>query len=109
LDLSSEAVQDAERDLEAKVSRYIGEMPFLWVDVPDAPGPDSARGIIERGSIALLSNFRRASIDPPSRSWLGRFSDRERVRESGLWNNNHVDEEPELRFLDVLNWHIDRT
>jgi hypothetical protein len=108
LGLSSEAVQDAERDLEARVSRYIGEMPFLWVDVPDAPGPDSARGIIERGGIALLSNFRRAPTDPPSRSWLGRFSDRERVRESGLWNNNHVDEEPELRFLDVLERHINR-
>jgi hypothetical protein len=30
------------------------------------------------------------------------YSDRERVRQSGLWNNRHVDETYDPRFLDVF-------
>ena len=32
-------------------------MPFLWLEVPDPPGPDSLRGYIERNAIVLLSNY----------------------------------------------------
>ena len=55
-------------------------------------GPDSLRGFIKRNSIALLSGYVETPVDPPSLDWLGRYSTRERVRRSGLWNNNHVDE-----------------
>ena len=77
-------------------------MPFLWLAVDDEPGPESARGFIERNAIALLSNFGRNLLDPPSASWLGQVCDRERVRRSGLWNSNHVDETHDPRFLDVM-------
>jgi hypothetical protein len=33
---------------------------------------------------------------------LGTRSDRERVRASGLWNSNHVDEGYDPAFLDKL-------
>lgn len=95
-------VKSAEADLEIQVSRYIGDMPFLWLDVGDEPGPASQRGLIERNAIALLSGYGERAPDPPSSDWLGRFSDRERVRCSGLWNNNHVDEDYDSSFLNVL-------
>ena len=102
LGLGRADVKSAEADLEARVSRYLGDMPFLWLGVGDEPGPASQRGLIERNAIALLSSYREPSPDPPSVDWLGRFSDRERVRRSGLWNNNHVDEDYDPSFLDIL-------
>jgi hypothetical protein len=67
------------------------------------PGPESQRGYIERNSIALLSSYNKAPLDPPSITWLGRHSDRERVRKSGLWNQNHVEEACDPAFLDCLD------
>lgn len=100
------AVRESEATLEKEVSDHIRNMPFLWIDIDDAPGPDSHRGNIERNSIALLSNYHRELLDPPSLSWLGNLSDRERVRTSGLWNSNHVDEVYELGFLSDLERSI---
>jgi len=97
-----EQVKAAELQLERTVSRYISSMPFLFVAVEDEPGADSQRGIIERGAIGLLSNYRRAGLDAPSKSWLGVWSGRDRVRESGLWNNNHVEAEWDAGFLERL-------
>ena len=74
-------------------------MPFLWLAVEDEPGPQSLRGYIERNAIALLSNYSRRTLDPPSETWLGRRCNRERVRNSGLWNSNHVDETFDPGFL----------
>ena len=96
-------VCDSEVPLEQQVSRAIGEMPFLWLAVEDDPGATSLRGSIERNSIALLSNFGRHPIDPPSPGWLGHHSNRDRVRSSGLWNQNHVDEAYDPAFLDTLS------
>ena len=96
-------VREAERLLERLVSQRIGEMTVLFLPVEDAPGPQSARASIERNTIALLSGYIEAPVDAPSARWLGRHSTRERVRQSGLWNNNHVDENPDPRFLDVFH------
>ncbi len=100
-------VRLAERPVEELVSRYIGGMSVLFVPVEDAPGPDSERGYIERHSIALLSGFADAAVDPPSPEWLGHHCDRERVRSSGLWNNNHVDERYDPGFLNVLKKSVE--
>ena len=80
----------------------LGTMWLLWLSVPDVAGPESLRGYIERNSIALLSNYGRNPLDPPSSSWLGLYCDRERIRQSGLWNSNHVDEQYDSRFLHAL-------
>jgi hypothetical protein len=95
-------VRAAEQPLERHVSAVIGAMPVVWLPIEDEAGPDSDRGIIERGAIALLSEWGREAIDPPSETWLGRYCSRERVRESGLWNANHVDETYDPAFLDRL-------
>lgn len=102
-----EEIKTQEQQLEIAVSRYIGAMPFLWLAIEDAPGPDSKRGLLERNAIALLSNRNKPPLDRPSASWLGSHSLRERVRESGLWNNNHVDEHYDSSFLDTLEYLID--
>lgn len=43
--------------MERRVSDYLRQLPFLWVDVPDEPGPESDRAYLERNAIALLSNY----------------------------------------------------
>jgi hypothetical protein len=63
----------------------------------------SRRGYIERNSIALLSKYNKPPLDPPAEAWLGRHCNRERVRQSGLWNSNHVDENYDPAFLDELD------
>ena len=96
------AVKDAEAGLERRVSAHIGRMPFLWLNIPDDPSPYSDRGVIERNAIALLSHARTVGADTPSDRWLGAYSDRPRVRASGLWNNNHVEEDYDAAFLDRM-------
>lgn len=104
-------LRQSEAALERDVTRLIGAMPFLWLHVDDPPGPASDRGYVERNAIALLSNFGKGPLDAPSQTWLGRHSDRERVRQSGLWNNDHVDGmwEPEFcdRFERLITNHPD--
>jgi hypothetical protein len=92
----------AEVHLERQVSEFIGRMCFLWLAIEDEPGSNSQRGYVERNAIALLSNYGKPALDPPSKLWLGHYSDRERVRKSGLWNQNHVEEAYDPTFLDTF-------
>ncbi len=91
-----------ELPIELAVSNYIAALPFLWLDIEDEPSQESLRGFIERHSIALLSNHDRPFLDPPSEKWLGHYSNRKLVRESGLWNQNHVEETRDPDFLGAL-------
>lgn len=100
------STRDAELPLEILVSHRIRSMPFLCLPIGDAPGPDSLRGYIEQNSIALLSNFNRSPVDSPSSNWLGHHCPRGKVRNSGLWNQRHVDQEPAPEFLDRLEQFI---
>jgi len=95
-------VRRSEHALECAVSRYIGKMPFLWLEADDEPGPNSIRRYIERNAVALLSAASRLGIDRPSEDWLGRSCPHEAVRASGLWNVDSVFEEYEPAFLDRL-------
>jgi hypothetical protein len=99
----------AEIPLEQGVSAVIGGMPFLWIEVPDAPGVGSDRAYLERNSIALLSNFGKEPIDKPSEGWLGQHSPQETIRKSGLWNTKHVGDEYAAAFLDVLEKYVSGT
>lgn len=99
---AARAVRDVERNHERRVSACIGAMPVLWLAIDDEPGPDSLRGRVEAGSIALLSNLSNPAADPPSPTWLGRHSTRAAVRESGLWNVNHVSDPLDPGLLQVM-------
>ncbi len=91
---ASSAIREREAPHERAVSAHIGRMPFLWLDVPDEPGPTSDRAAIEMGVIALLSQRTNPEADPPTSEWLGSWSSRETIRTSGLWNVRHVDVAP---------------
>ena len=99
---ANSSIREGEVSIERKVSEIIGGMRFLWLSIEDEPGPSSLRGYIEKNAIALLSNYNKLALDLPSENWLGHYSDRERVRKSGLWNQNHVDEAYDPTFLDTL-------
>jgi hypothetical protein len=85
-----------ERGIEREVSRVIGLMPFTWLAVPTMADGTSVRADIERNAIALLADT------PSSPGWLGRHASHATIRESGLWNVNHVNEPYNPRFLDRL-------
>lgn len=106
IDRERSQVRDEEFVLERRVSAYIREQPFLWVALDDEPGPDSDRAFLERNAIALLSNFDTQTVDPRPDCWLGRYSPSPEIRESGLWNVNHVDEDYDRPFLDLLETAI---
>lgn len=97
-----------EEPVELSVSAYIRSLPFLWLPIDDEPGPESLRGLVERNTIALVSNFDRPPLDSPSHGWLGHLSGREKVRRSGLWNQRHADEDYDPTFLDAVRDLISR-
>jgi hypothetical protein len=89
-------------------------MPFLWLTVEDRPSAHSMRAYLERNAIALLSNYGKLgtphAIDPPSAAWLGHYCENAFVRESGLWNVNHVDRKAwDTAFLNELERLIQKS
>ena len=101
------SIRVAEHLLEIEVSRYIGRMPFLWLEVDDQPSRHSKRGYLERNAIALLSNFQKPVIDPASKGWLGLRSGEPTICESGLWNTNHVERSYDPRFLEEFATYVE--
>ena len=85
-------------DLEELVSREM-RTTFSFVVIPvQAP---HERLQLEAGLIALLA---QNPLAPPSVSWLGNFASHSYVRNSGLWNHQHVYDTPlspeQLRTLE---------
>ncbi len=48
-------------------------------------------------------------MDRPSKDWLGNWSNRELELQSGLWNQQHVDDDHDPRLLDILEDHVRQT
>lgn len=99
-------VRSAEEEIELAVSEHIGDMEVAWLEVPDASSADSDRGYLERNFIALLAGP-TGPLDLPSGNWLGRWSTREAVTNSGLWNVNHVYETFDATSLDVFEHYVE--
>lgn len=98
--------ESAEDRLELAVSEHIRAMPFVWLAAPTRPDGSSDRSFIERNAIALLS-CAAGGPDKPSSGWLGSYAASTKVRRSGLWNVDHVEEVHDPAFLDVLNGLVD--
>ena len=82
----------SEVPLEIRVSQIIGDMKFLCLEVPGESQKNNDRAIIEKNSIALLSNKHKEHIiDSQSENWLGKYSGHKDVIESGLWNSDHTE------------------
>jgi len=106
---ASRGVRAGEKELEELVSRYVGQLPFLWLSVLDEPGTQSDRSYLEKNAVGLLSGSGAGKpFETPTVSWLGRFSAKPQVRDSGLWNIDHVGKGYDPRFLDVLADYIRR-
>ena len=73
-------------------------MPLLWLSVPGR----ADRDYVERNSIASTSHL-ADGLDPPGSSWLGRHAARTAIRESGLWNVDHVGQHCDPQFLHRLS------
>lgn len=99
---ATQEIKKEEVQLEQFVSKVIGEMPFLYLSINDDANPESLRGYIERNSISLLSNFNKPILDSASNDWLGNDCNRQKVKMSHLWNQNHVDETYDSDFLTVF-------
>ena len=99
---ASRDTRASELLIEQLVTGTLGRMQVLYLPIEDEARPSSLRGLIERNAIALLSNYHKQPIDAPSKGWLGYLCTREKVRESGLWNQRHVDETHDPAFLDTL-------
>lgn len=99
---ADKSIRDSEHSLEVMVSNKIRTMPFLWLKAEDNPGHQSVRKYIERNAIGLLSNYSRPVIDEASPGWLGRYCANALVRESGMWNVDHVDEKYCPVFLSCI-------
>jgi hypothetical protein len=99
---NSKDTRSSELELEQCVSKTIRQMPFLCLLINDVASKESLRGYIERNSIALLSNSNKKPLDAASEEWLGHNCNRERVKKSHLWNQNHVDDIYDLDFLNVF-------
>lgn len=103
---ASAEVRSGEEEIELAVSQHIGEMSVSWVEVADAASADSDRAFLERNFIALLAGH-TGPLDLPSANWLGRWSGREAVSHSGLWNVNHVYESFDPIALDVFEHYVE--
>lgn len=100
---ASRVVRDAEADLEREVSRRIGALPVLWLEVPDR----LERAAIVSGLIGTLSERGQQPIDPPSATWLGRFAPDDAVRTSGLWHVEGTDAGPDAAAVAALLRHVE--
>lgn len=101
-------VRQGEERLEQQVSRLIGAMQVLWLNVDDEPGPRSERAYIERNVIGLLSRLGLLSANAEA-NWLGQFSSEWRIAASGLWNLNHVFRRPDPDFIERLTTAVEQT
>lgn len=54
----------AERAFERHVSDYVRDLPLLWTEIDDEPGPGSDRALLKRNAIPLVSNYRKETINP---------------------------------------------
>ena len=100
---SESASASQEAGIEREVSRHLGDMPVLWLNVPDR----TDRGYLESNSIALLSRL-GGGPDLPGPDWLGRHAERAEIRGSGLWNVEHVTGHYEPQFLQRLARLVDQ-
>lgn len=99
---ASKDITEVEAPLESKVSEYIGNLKVLFIPVLDTAGTGSMRATIERQFIAMFTED-HCSIEESSPKWLGRFSDKASIKDSGLWNVRDVGGEYDLRFIPLLD------
>lgn len=92
-----ESRDGVEGGRKERVNIVVRAMPFLWLEVDR-----SDLKYIERNCIALLSNYGKPTLVPQSPNWLGLHSPNGKIRRSGLWNSDDVENSYDPHFLDKL-------
>jgi len=98
-----------ELEMERRVSDYIRDLPFLWVNIDDEPGSDSDRAYIEQNTISLVSNYEKTPIDTRRDDWIGEYSASQEIQESGLWNVDYVDQRYDSGLLTRFKRYVEQT
>lgn len=101
-------IRQREAGIEKIVSEYLGRMEILWLAVNDEAGKQSKRAYLERNALGLLT-AQMPPVDPPSPAWLGNHSPEPLIRQSGLWNLDHVATPYDPAFLDVMAGYVATT
>jgi len=104
---ASKDITELETPLERKVSEYIGNLRVLFIPVLDVAGTGSMRATIERQFISMFTE-NLCAIEKSSLGWLGRFSDKPSIRNSGLWNVRDVGSEYDLKFIPLMDGLVRR-
>lgn len=91
-------------EVEAEVSQRLRDrFTFVCVQIDDK----SERLLLEQGLIALLA---QSPSEEPSPQWLGQHAVNEKIGRSGLWNTQHVGDEPlTSEQFDILHKRIEET
>lgn len=101
--------REKEREMEQRVSAYIGQLGVIVLDVDDLPSAASARAFIEKNSISLLSSI-NSSFNFATMNWLGNYSPRSEIVNSCLWNINYINSDYDAKFIKTFekytNEHI---
>jgi len=96
-------IRRQEYPLEVEVSDVIGSMPFLWLSTDFSKNPLITCQVIRNNSIALLSNYHQKPRDKASGNWLGGYCGNRMVRLSGLWHAEHVADQYDPLFLNLMS------
>ena len=90
---SDTAGRDLETSLEMAVSEYIRQLNLWILEVNGPSHKRSRRSLVEA---KVIRNLTASGIilDRPSPKWIGRFSTRPQIVNSGLWNVQHVGDPP---------------
>jgi len=80
---------ELEKQIEKKISKILREnFSFRFIKVEQASKVIGSKGLESR-LIATVAKCEKCRASP---NWLGRFSPIEKIRKSGLWNFQHVDD-----------------
>jgi len=105
---ASAEIKQKEIGLEKLVSKYIGNMSILWLNIADEPTKFSDRSYLEKNLIALLSSY-NFKLDKSNYLWLGNYNQNLFIKNSSLWNVKYVDLKYDSRFLDIFEFYVNVT
>lgn len=83
------------------VNDYIHNLPYIFILINDIEDTSN----IEQRTIELISNYNQAKqIHKPNDEWLGYSSDKEKVRNSHIWNSHYVNNyDVDKNYSEALN------
>lgn len=105
---ASPETREAEKGLEAEVTRFMRSLRVAWLDIGDPASSVSDRAILECQLIGFLSNQLNPH-DPPSSGWLGLHSPTTEIVRSGLWNIRSTSTVALTGFLDLFEFYVEVT